>query len=251
MSKKKHPEHVNHERWLVSYADFITLLFAFFVVLFAAGQTDKRKQVQLAIAMQSAFTHDGIFDQHSKTPPIAQDAAVGRSSKPAPFGLPIPTPQELAQKRVQEHVSEVMKKAVERKRLAAGAISMHTTDDGLVISLREAGFFPSGSADVRAGAEEIVAEVASALPDQAIHVEGHTDNVPIHNQQFATNWELSTARAATITRMVLAAGKVSPKLISATGFAEYQPAASNATEEGRAQNRRVDIILLKRPESSQ
>src|SRR5277367_699839 len=92
MSKKKHPEHVNHERWLVSYADFITLLFAFFVVLFASSQTDKKKQMKLAEAMQSAFTPLGTFDAHSKTPPLTDtNAAAINDAPPAPLTPPLPT----------------------------------------------------------------------------------------------------------------------------------------------------------------
>ena len=91
MSKKKHPEHVNHERWLVSYADFITLLFAFFVVLFASGQNDKRKQLALAHSMQSAFNHNGIFDPHSRTPPLADDPDAVPNAIPSPVSLPIPS----------------------------------------------------------------------------------------------------------------------------------------------------------------
>jgi chemotaxis protein MotB len=242
MSKKKHPEHVNHERWLVSYADFITLLFAFFVVLFASSQSDKAKQKALSKAISSAFSNEGMFEAHSKTPSLL-DSTSAPDAKPKPLVQPAPS----AEKMTEDRVNEVIKREVARKHLTEGAITMHLTDDGLVISLREAGFFASGSADVRQDAQDIIAEIALALPNLAIHVEGHTDNVPIHTGQFATNWELSTARAATITRIILNAGIVSPKLISATGFAEFQPVADNASEEGRAKNRRVDVILLRRP----
>jgi chemotaxis protein MotB len=241
--KKKHPEHVNHERWLVSYADFITLLFAFFVVLFAAGQSNKIKQKALASAMQSAFKSPGIFDQHSTTPGLSAGLGGTQANSARPISLPSPT----VEKVTEDRVTEVIHREIARQKLSEGAITMHLSDDGLVISLREAGFFASGSADVRPAAAEALAELAASLPDQAIHVEGHTDNVPIHTAQFATNWELSTARAATITRIILAAKVVSPSLISATGFAEFQPAADNATEDGRMKNRRVDIILLRRP----
>jgi chemotaxis protein MotB len=248
MSKKKHPEHVNHERWLVSYADFITLLFAFFVVLFASGQNDKRKQVKLAQAMQSAFQYNGIFDQHAKTPPITDDAQSAPTAAPSPLMLPVPSAIE-QDKIVEEHlksqIEDVMRSQVALKQVGATSVNVHDSDQGLVISLREAGFFNSGSAEVRPQAIDTLNAIAAVLPHQAMRVEGHTDDIPIHTAQFATNWELSTARAADITRLLIAQHAVDPTEISATGYAEYHPIATNATEDGRQQNRRVDIILLK------
>ena len=248
MSKKKHPEHVNHERWLVSYADFITLLFAFFVVLFASGQTDKRKQVKLAQAMQSAFVHNGIFDPHSKTPPLSEESiAAANDSIPSPLALPMPTHelQQEAAAEAEKHIREVVKKQVDQRQLNESAVSIHPSAEGLVISLREAGFFASGSAEVEASALDTLKAVALSLPHQPMRVEGHTDNIPIHTLQFATNWELSTARAATITRLLITLGAAQPTQVSAAGYAEFRPVATNSTAEGRTQNRRVDIILLK------
>jgi len=242
MSKKKHPEHVNHERWLVSYADFITLLFAFFVVLFASGQSDKRKQVKLAQAMQSAFEHNGIFDPHAKTPPISSDLSSGQSPVPSPLALPLPTAEETA-----ERIRNVIKEQVKKRKLASDIVSLHASPEGLVVSLREAGFFASGSADIQPSSLDSLLQVAAALPQQPMRVEGHTDNIPIHTAQFATNWELSTARAAAITRLLITRKTVLPEQISAAGYAEFHPVADNAAEAGRTANRRVDIILLHNP----
>ena len=124
---------------------------------------------------------------------------------------------------------------------------MRLTPEGLVISLHEAGFFPSGSAEVRDASLPMLINLASTLPSGPLRVEGHTDNVPIHTPQFATNWELSTARATTIARLLLEHGSIDPASLSAAGYAEFHPVADNTTELGRAQNRRVDIILLRRP----
>lgn len=271
MSKKKHPEHVNHERWLVSYADFITLLFAFFVVLFASGQSDKRKQVKLAQAMQSAFQYNGIFDQHARTPPITDDAPSAPTAAPSPLMLPVPSAieQDRIAEDVKRQIEEVVQKEtlLQKDRTTAGngadsrkdlvrheggvearglpVVTVHNSDEGLVVSLREAGFFNSGSAEVRPEALATLAAIAAILPHQSMRVEGHTDDLPIHTAQFATNWELSTARAANITRQLIAQHAVAPTQISASGYAEYRPVASNATEGGRQQNRRVDIILLR------
>lgn len=251
MSKKKHPEHVNHERWLVSYADFITLLFAFFVVLFASGQTDKRKQVKLAEAMQSAFTHQGIFDPHSKTPPMSDMNATPTAAQPSPLALPLPSALEAEQEVVARHIEQVIQKQVAEQHLGEGLVSIRPTQEGLVVSLREAGFFSSGSADLRPDSTPVLQAVAASLPHGNMRVEGHTDSIPIHTGQFSTNWELSTARAACITRLLLAQGATAPQMIAAAGYAEFRPVASNDTEAGRARNRRVDIVLLSKPGPTQ
>jgi chemotaxis protein MotB len=242
MSKKKHPEHVNHERWLVSYADFITLLFAFFVVLFASSQSDKKKQAQMAEAMQSAFSPNAIFEPHSKQPPLIQAAGNPINAAPSPLQLPIPPAEDIVQ--TQLHLDHMLAQQVAAHRIPPGSVTMHISPDGLVISLHEAGFFASGSAQIRDASLPMLTVLAASLPSGTIRVEGHTDNIPIHNAQFPTNWELSTARASAIARFLLDQGHVEPAKLSAAGYAEFHPTTSNSTAEGRAQNRRVDIILL-------
>jgi chemotaxis protein MotB len=256
MSKKKHPEHVNHERWLVSYADFITLLFAFFVVLFASSQSDKKKQIKLAEAMQSAFTPLGTFEAHSKTPPLTDiSAAAIINAKPAALTPPLPTtstepPQETLE-QTKARLTKLLAEQVAAGHIPPGGMTMRITPDGLVISLHEAGFFPSGSAEVRPASIAMLSILAITLPSGPLRVEGHTDNVPIHTAQFASNWELSTARSTAIARLLLERGHINPVNLSAAGYAEFHPVASNVTEEGRTQNRRVDIILLRHPAASQ
>lgn len=255
MSRKKHPEHVNHERWLVSYADFITLLFAFFVVLFASGQTDKRKQVKLAESMQSAFKFNGIFDPHSKQPALTPGTNSPDPSVPAPITLPLPGTQadalaqqhgpEQNQERLERSITRVIEDQIAAHKIAAESISTHTTAEGLVISLHEAGFFASGSSEVHPTSIPLLRQLAATLPTGTLRIEGHTDNIPIHTAQFATNWELSTARATTIARLLLDSAPINPASLSAAGYAEFHPIAPNTTPEGRTQNRRVDIILLK------
>jgi chemotaxis protein MotB len=252
VSKKKHPEHVNHERWLVSYADFITLLFAFFVVLFASSQSDKKKQIQLAAAMQSAFTPMGVFDAHSRTPPLVPGAGASASSNLAPIQPPLPTAEQIAEveAKVQDDIIKIIKEKQTLSHLPNGSITFRTTGEGLVISLHEAGFFASGSAEVRPSSIPLIQQIATSLPPGSVRIEGHTDIVPIHTAQFASNWELSTTRAARIARLfldrrVLDRRDARPADISAAGYAEFHPIASNATEAGRAQNRRIDIVILR------
>jgi chemotaxis protein MotB len=252
MSRKKHPEHVNHERWLVSYADFITLLFAFFVVLFAASHSDKNKQTKLADAMRNAFTPLGTFEAHSKIPPLTDvSAAAITNSIPAAITPPLPPAGLETLEQTKDRLTRLLDKEVKSGHIPPGGMTMRITPDGLVISLHEAGFFPSGSAEVRTASIPMLSILATTLPAGPLRIEGHTDNIPIHNDQFASNWELSTARSTAITRLLLDRGPINPANLSAAGYAEFHPVASNATEDGRMQNRRVDIILLRHPSASQ
>ncbi|WP_263366094.1 flagellar motor protein MotB [Edaphobacter bradus] len=253
MSRKKKHEHVNHERWLVSYADFITLLFAFFVVLFASSQSDKKKQIQIAAAMQTAFTPMGSFEAHSKTPPLTEGGIAVDASVPAPIALPVPTTSagETDTQQITARLTRFFEARIAAGQIPPGSVTIHTSPEGVVISLHEIGFFPSGSAEVRATSIPMLAGLSATLPAGPLRIEGHTDDMPIHTAQFATNWELSTARASAIARLLLERGHLAPANLSAAGYAEFHPIASNATEVGRAQNRRVDIILLRRPAPSQ
>jgi len=235
---KKRVHHSNHERWLISYADFITLLFAFFVVLFATSQADKKKQAQVAEAVKAAFSEMGIFEPHSRTMSVAH--AGGAESSESNKMIALPETAEQLKKSIDKMVTE----QVSQGRLLSGSVTTRITPDGLVISLHDAGFFASGSAEVNPNSIHILETIVDALPDRAVRVEGHTDNVPIHTAQFATNWELSTARASAIARFIIDKGRFDPATLSAAGYAEFHPVATNDTEEGRTQNRRVDIILL-------
>jgi chemotaxis protein MotB len=233
MMRKKKQGRVGHDRWLVSYADFITLLFAFFVVLFATGESDRSKKVELAASIESAFSEMGIFEAHTKSPPALEHPGTGMG--------PYAALRE-NQVEVKQHLEEAAQPEIDR-----GVIGLHDSPYGLVISLQEAGFFDSGSADVRPAALPVLHRIAAALPEAVLRVEGHTDNVPIHTEQFASNWELSSARASSIARLLLLHANVHAEQMSVAGYAEFHPAASNATPEGRARNRRVDIVLLNGP----
>ncbi len=238
--RKKGPEKANHERWLVSYADFITLLFAFFVVLFASSQADKKKQAQVAEAVKAAFTEMGVFDPGSKTLSLSEQSSA--AGKPTIMPMPLPTEQSIDE--LKQSIDRILAEQVAQGHLANGSVTTGVSPDGLVISLKDAGFFASGSAEVTLNSLHILTTIVDAMPNRAVRIEGHTDTVPIHTQEFASNWELSTARASAIARFIIERGTIDAGKISAAGYAEYHPIASNATEEGRTQNRRVDIILL-------
>jgi len=131
--------------------------------------------------------------------------------------------------------------------IARGEIALHDGPNGLVISLREAGFFPSGSAGLKVDSQPALARIAAILMERKsdIRIEGHTDNVPIHNSQFNSNWELSTARATEMVRLLIQTYGYDAKKLSAGGYAQYHPIATNATDAGRTMNRRVDLVILR------
>lgn len=254
MAKKKHAEHVNHERWLVSYADFITLLFAFFVVLFSSGQADKKKQQKFASAFQHAFSQMALFDPASKNPAPNDSAGANPDAEPRPLELPIEASDAVSGKMSAEtahQVAEKLAKIVQQKQkageLGKADVELRRTQEGFTLSLHEGAFFDSGSAELRSDAVTTLLGIAASLPDAEIRVEGHTDNLPIHSATYASNWELSTARAAAIGRFLLEHSHLNPGHLAVAGYAEFHPVASNATAEGRAKNRRVDIVFLTAP----
>jgi len=246
VGKKKHAEHVNHERWLVSYADLLTLLFAFFVVLFASSVSDKKKTAAMAAAMQTAFAEHGVFDAHAATPPL-EAGGTNSQGAPAPLMLPVASTPEGAGKSSNITTPSELKKVLQQalgSAFTSGNASVHQTREGLTISLQEAGFFASGSAELQPATLSQLAKLAKALPDRDLRIEGHTDNLPIHTDRFRSNWELSTARAAVIADALMTRSQIAPAHFSLAGYGPFRPVAGNGTSQGRAKNRRVDIVLL-------
>lgn len=252
MALKKEPEkHANHERWLVSYADFITLLFAVFVVLYAMGQSDKKKVEEVMQAIQQSF---GMATTGATAPKVnviaSQSITVIPSLKPEIKVTPMGKARSgQAKSRAEERDFRQIKSAVEAYLVKQGAqnkVTLEITRRGLIVSLKEAGFFNSGQATIKPEAYELINTIAEVMTqyNNPLRVEGHTDNVPISTSQFPSNWELSTARATNGLKYLLRNFDVDANKISATGFAEYRPIADNATAEGRAKNRRVDLVML-------
>jgi len=264
MRRRRRPvAHANHERWLISYADFITLLFAFFVVLYSSSQVDQRKVGKLALAIQVAFQELGVFEASNTKVPVSstepmpfnsvqaienaeRTAAMGRLVPPADGVLGATENGDLG--ALKQHLEKALAPEISRQEVA-----VHQDADGLVISLREVGFFDSGSARWKAGSQPAFARMAAILKEQAylIRIEGHTDTVPIHTAQFASNWELSARRAIEVVRTLIGTYDFAPERLSVAGYGEYHPVASNATEAGRAQNRRVDLVILQKVASPQ
>jgi chemotaxis protein MotB len=255
--RKRPPRHSNHERWLVSYADFITLLFAFFVVLYASSQVDKRKVGKLALAIQVAFQEMGVFQASTTKIPldsnepmpfstvqaienVKYNAEVGRIASHPDDALAA-TSGDNDMATLQTELQEAL-----HNEIALHQVALHREADGLVISLREFGFFASGSEAIKPESLPALDRIASILAIRTcrLRIEGHTDNIPIHTAQMASNWELSTARATELIRLLIIRDRFAPERLSAAGYAQYHPVASNLTAQGRAQNRRVDIVIV-------
>ncbi len=250
MARKRKPEeHANHERWLVSYADFITLLFAFFTTLYAISTVDQKKVGKLMYSMRTAFKvdfFDGGPNGATRMVSILEGISIHDGDKSdAPAPQPVGEPGDGRLKKIAKKLGELALDPALK-----GKFQVRMEGRGLVISLAEAGFFPSGSATVKPDAVDSLALLARSMSAKDIHVtiEGHTDNVPVHSGRYGSNWELSTARASSVVAMFIDQG-LDPAKLSASGYGEFKPVAPNDTSEGRARNRRVDIVLSPDPVS--
>jgi len=253
--KKKNAEPENHERWLVSYADFITLLFAFFVVMFASSQTDKGKAQQVSNSVKSALEEGGFTTLvASVLGGTADDVGQGNAQMKGPGGAKIVRHEgdKPGLGEGQGGTLVELKPAMEfllkelKEEIASGKMQVSMQPRGLVVSFREAAFFPSGKAVIEEknpGSIKKVADVIRRLPNP-VRMEGHTDSVPIHNSKYKSNWELSAARSIAMLELFTTKFGVPKKRISIAAYADNAPVASNDTAEGRARNRRVDIVLL-------
>ncbi len=247
MNPRVHRSRVTHDRWLVSYADFITLLFAFFVVMFAYAKAGHNRQEAVSESVDTAFRSLGIFPDAARKPSSA--AASGSEKSAMPMNI-VMGEDVLAPAQVQQDLDRLRRELTQTlsDQVATHTVSIRMGRDGLVISLREAGFFDSGSAAPKPATLPTLRQIAAKLGNTPydLRIEGHTDSIPIHNAAFDSNWELSTARATSIARLFVTERLLAPERISAAGYAEYHPVAGNDTSEGRAENRRVDLTVLPR-----
>jgi chemotaxis protein MotB len=210
----------NHrDRWLISYADLLTLLFAFFTTLYALSSIDAKKAASLSIAMQKAFHHKG-----------------GVEDDPAFLQAP-----DNPSKSEREALLNELTKSISSE--FKGKITVREESRGIVISLADSAFFASGSAQLQSGAQSALGDLAKELRKKELDIliEGHTDDLPVSGR-FKTNWELSTARATTVVLFFIEQ-HFNPQRLSAAGYGPYRPLSTNQTPEGRANNRRVDLVL--------
>ncbi len=231
--KVKHPEHVNHERWLVSYADFITLLFAFFVVMFAVSQVDSKKMGRFSESFSKAVGID-IFPESGKNLIAATEGSPIPHASEAPDGLP---------NELSEVKRALVKKAEEGDDLK-GVVFIERRNE-LVLRLPESVVFASGDDRLKDRARTTLRAVVEQIRGKSLilRVEGHTDDVPIATARFRSNWELSTARATSVVAELAKLEALPPCNLSAAGYGEFHPVAPNTTSEGRSQNRRVDLVV--------
>lgn len=267
--RRRQEVHVNQERWLVSYADFITLLFAFFVVMYSISQVNDSKYRVLSDTFIEAFnqpinplTNAEPADNQSPSTAVIELVDMGQTSVAPVAGEQAPaineqphqtqvaeaqesdanikTSDELAQ--ISDLVTEKFTQLINDQ-----MIQVSSNELWLQIELKDSILFSSGSADTSEQAQKIFDEIANILKSYSnpVQVEGFTDNIPIKSVKYPTNWELSTARASAIVKYLASKG-VAPERLSAVGYGEYQPVTTNDTEQGRAQNRRVTIMVAKR-----
>ena len=246
--RRRFEEVVSHDRWLVSYADFMTLLFAFFVVLFAATYRDNQAIRKLSRAIHNGFRTMGAFTTdetgnggtYSTEVPHADDnSSRVQNDKTATNPASAGSAADMLALRKQLE-------AAMGAELQNHEVVLAVTPEGFVISLKELGFFDSGKAELLPGAQKKIEKIARVLarPGVDIRVEGHSDNQPIHTAGFHSNWELSTARAMAVLELLVNDAGFDPTKLSASGYGEYRPVADNATAEGRRMNRRVDLIVV-------
>jgi len=252
MSRKhKHEDHVNHEAWAIPYGDLVTLLLALFVVMYAISSVNEGKYRAVSASLSAAF--NGV----PRTPIPVQIGEVpvqSQGASPDVAVLPPPTPAEsealntpddsqgsgnAALEQISDQLSEALRDLIE-----AEVIVVRDTPYALEIEIQTDLLFPSGTAQLSAQARAILGRLGNELKQFAnpVKVEGHTDNLPIRTHEFPSNWELSSARAATVVHLLMQAG-VAPGRMTVVGLAEYRPKADNATEAGRNRNRRVQLII--------
>jgi len=242
VGKKKHEEHENHERWIIPYADMVTLLFAFFVVLYAQSLTDPKKQKVVSESVSDAFIG------HKKGGDKSQQIdIIGLKGNPA-------TSRRFLTKRsvTNQEIMDELKESLDRVGLEviyqdkAAPIQFKIDERGLVISISSGYLFDQNSTDIPQELYPIVQIISEVLKgtDRLISLEGHTDNLSVAGQKFYDNWDLSALRATAMLKLLRDEFQIDTKRMTASGYGSQRPVADNNTEEGRSQNRRVDVIML-------
>jgi chemotaxis protein MotB len=257
--KKKGAEKDNSERWMLSYLDFITLLMIFFIIMYASSNVDQHKYEQLSTSLAQGFHMSGdspingtgsilngtggfVNLPNVESGMEEEENTVGTSE----------TGQQANDTNQTDSQNNDLSGTKDKLDSLINSSDLKTTADtsieerGLVISFDSNLFFDSGKADIKEDIKAELINIAAILNevDHYIRVEGHTDNVGINTAKYSSNWQLSSARAVNVVQFLIEQGHVDPTRLSAVGYGEYRPIASNDTEEGRAKNRRVDILIL-------
>jgi len=256
-SKRKLDDHMD-ESWLLPYADILTLLLALFIVLFAMSSVDAQKFQQMSQVFNSVFVGDkGILEDGVAPPgdapsteiPLQNEEEDKKKDKEEDKKYDFDIQEQAQLEKVKQRVDQY----ITNNKLAK-QFETSLTSEGLLITIRDNVLFGSGSADVRTADEKTAKRLSELLymdPQREIVISGHTDNIPIKNSEFDSNWELSVGRAVNFMKLILQNSELDPQSFSAKGSGEYQPVASNKTKEGRAKNRRVEILVLPFGEKAQ
>ncbi|WP_297712236.1 OmpA family protein [Clostridium sp.] len=232
--KKKKPDDINTNAWMDTYADTITLLLTFFILLYSFSSTDNEKLKLIAAALKGEIT--GIPMKLEDTPDISnEDIEQGIGEK---------SPYEVLVEQVQDIID---------KNGLTDSVKIREEDAGVVLQLSESILFDLGKADLKPESTKILDIISGLIPSitNEIMVQGHTDNVPISSARYNSNWELSTARAVSVVKYFIEVKGLDPTRFSATGYGEYQPLLDNTTPENRAINRRVDILIVQQKENDE
>lgn len=250
MRRHRPVDRENHDRWLVSYADFVTLLFGLFVVMFASSQTDKARAKEVSEAVMKALENGKSV---SIPPAVARilggtvdEMRLGNAQMKGPGGAQKAAKEALPAEIIELAPSLRFLSSLLSQEIKAGKVEVSMQPRGLVVSLKQAAFFPSGTDVLDAGSLDTVGKVAQALSaiSNPVRIEGHTDTVPIHTGRFRTNWELSAARAISMMETLATPFGIPYQRMAIVGYADTAPIASNETFDGRARNRRVDLVIL-------
>jgi chemotaxis protein MotB len=241
--KKKAPKHENSERWLLTYSDLITLLMALFVILYASSNVDVTKYKQISASFSEALNIVSTNSGGQEIIDTGMQTGTGEDSA----GTTVST--QTATVLTEEEKLAIVKQKVDALINSSdlkGNATTEIAERGLTIRFVDNIIFDSGKADIKPDFEKRLISLSSILNgvENYIRVEGHTDNVAINRGLFTSNWQLSTVRAANVVQFLVEGGSVNPSKLSAVGYGEYRPIKSNDTEDGRAQNRRVDIVIL-------
>jgi chemotaxis protein MotB len=240
MARKKQQSGPNNERWLVSYADFITLLFAFFVVMFATAKTDSAKARAVSESVKRALQGESLQGTISLLMGGKGDLKAD-AAKPDP----VATKRELGDSGLTlADLMPILSQALEQE-IQNGRLSLRMSSRGLTISFTQTALFPSGEDEIAPDFYPTIQKIASAMNKvrNPARAEGHTDSVPIHNSRFRSNWELSAARSIALVELFTKYGVARDRL-SIAGYADTDPVDNNDTETGRQKNRRVDLVIL-------
>ena len=232
--KKRKEKSENSERWLLTYSDLITLLMVFFVVLYSSSNINQKKYEELASSMNTAFTGGtGISDSRA--------GGTNEGSSDEGELKPLVQSEEEKLQGIEGQVDEMIKEME-----LEGSVSTSIEERGLVISFNDSIFFDSAKAEIIEDMKLKLVSLSTVLNkiDNYIRVEGHTDNVPIRNEYFSSNWQLSSTRASNVVEYLINNGGISPDRLSAVGYGECRPVADNSTNQGKSKNRRVDILIL-------